>query len=1200
MRHLLIIAAFLSFNSSIFAQNIWTSIPSESVKLDVNKAWPGYFQGYQLNRAELEKVLDQAPLEGSIASAQSVLLLPNPEGRMLRFQVWYSPIMPAKLAAKYPNIRSWIVSAIDNPELSGRIDLSVQGFYAMINSPSRTYYIDPAQPMNLASQYLIYERKAFQPDRNLYPNPPMCGTETAQSTKIATDNLKSRSQGEPVVLHTYVAAIACTGEWAVFNGGTLESAMAAIVTAINRTNAVMEKEVAVRLVLVDNNDTLISLNGNLDPFTNGLGKTMIDQNPGWIGSRVPNSIYDIGHVFGTNGVDVGGVAQSPSVCTTSKARGVTFQYTNNGSLDPFIATICHEMGHQFDCAHTFSKCGLTDQLASGNGYEPGSGSTIMAYPGACGADNVAFENSLYYHNTSIQQFINYSRNFGGNSCAETSATNNTEPIITQLPDMTGKYIPINTPFQLEGQAIDPDGDPLFYCWEQFDLGDKSTPLAMPEGNCPIFRSFDPVTSNRRYFPRLGVILSGIFDLTEQLPTYSRDLHFQMTVRDSRDGGGGTVWDLVGFKATELAGPFVVQSQNTPGIVYQGGDWVEVNWDVANTDRSPVECRNVDIILSKDGGQTYTDTLLRKVLNDGSAYVLMPNVAVNAARLQVIASDNIFFDINDVNFKITPSTIAKYSLTVSPQDISVCLPNTADITLDAISILGYDKAVELEVIDGLPDGATYLFTKNPVLPGESTVLTLNIPDWNISGVYTLKLRALSENQDTQYRYVKVDFISNRFDDLKLQSPANGELAVGILPTFAWQPSSNATGYILEIATNPAFGPHVIYTASGITEPYHIPTSLILEKTIYYWRVLPVNRCGISFDVTPSAFQTKILSCEEVTKIDEIVISKQGTPTIGSVITIPYNGTVSDLNVSQITGYHDAFGDLQYRLVSPAADTLLLMKNKCGVTSFTFNMGFDDESPDAFVCPPNKNKDYKPLEPLTQFAGTETKGDWKLLITDTQPTSGGKLNSWSLRICSAGNSLNPTLAVNDTLPVHPNESALMTNGYLLTEDGQSLPEEIVYELVSVPQYGYISLYGTPLEIGQTFQQAHLSDVGAMRYHNTDPSAQYDGFNFIVKNQLNGWRGIEKFNIKMDALAAVHVETGNSFKMYPNPAAREFVIDWNRPDAIRSIQIFDASGKSQFKSNKLQGPISISSLNSGMYFVQIQTDKGLYVSKLIKLAE
>ena len=145
-------------------------------------------------------------------------------------------------------------------------------------------------------------------------------------------------------LRTYRLAVAATGEYTAFHGGTVALALAAQVTTVNLVNGVYEKEMAITMEIVANNNLIIYTNAVSDPYTNNNGGTMLGENITNLAAVIGNANFDIGHVFSTGG---GGVAYLQSVCNNSlKAGGVTGQAAPIG--DPFdVDYVAHEMGHQF-------------------------------------------------------------------------------------------------------------------------------------------------------------------------------------------------------------------------------------------------------------------------------------------------------------------------------------------------------------------------------------------------------------------------------------------------------------------------------------------------------------------------------------------------------------------------------------------------------------------------------------------------------------------------------------------------------------------------------------------------------------------------------------------------------------------------------------------------------------------------------------
>ncbi|MDD3003669.1 reprolysin-like metallopeptidase [Flavobacterium sp.] len=1016
---ILVLFAFFSFAIS-FAQSGWTKIEESEITMleKVNRSSvPKTYQLFYLDLEVFKSQLTGAPVRGLFSGrSQQIIYLPNAEGNLERFYVMETPIMEEGLAQKFPMIKSYAAQGVDNPLSVARFSVTQFGLHNMTMTPQQSIsYIDPLTEDR--KYYIVYTKDSLPEPSHSFE----CATADKISSAIEESSTLSVNAADDSKLRTYRLALSCTGEYGALFAGTGTVAQrkaniqAQMAITMTRVNGIYERDFAITMIFVANNDLLLYYNATTDPWT-GEYNTKTAQT---IDAAIGLANYDIGHNFNTSGGGnagcIGCVCSSTASASSSQHKGRGFTGSPNPTGDAFdIDYVAHEMGHQFGGFHTQS----SSNCISGDGnteVEPGSGSTIMGYAGIC-PPNIKSSSDAYFHYVTIRDITNNVKTGFSSGCAQITTFSNTAPTANAGKDYV---IPSLTPFMLTGTGTDADGDILTYTWEQNDPESyNQANTSAPNQNKttgPLFRSEEGTTNPTRFFPKKSTVIAGNTSTQwEVLPAVARVMNFALTVRDNVAGGAQTATDEMKVTVSSTGGAFSITSQNTV-MTYAAATNQEVTWNVAMTNQAPVNTPFVDIYLSTDGGNTFPILLASKVPNDGSETITIPNIPGSSNRIMVKGHDNIFYDICNKSFVITAASNT-FSIAFSgiekEQNKSICKTESLTYTLP-YTTYGTFNALTTFTAENLPTGVTATFSPATATTSTNVVMTLTSTSAAIPQFNTILVKATS-GVVSKTTNVYVNILDNSFSSVNLISPAASAQTSSDLVNFSWSPSTGANAYEVQIALDADFN-NIVEQVTVATNSYSSTTLTNLET--YFWRILPKNEsCSGSFS-TSSSFST--LFCDFITSTNVPVTIPQTVSTTSSTITVNAadSVTINDLNV-QLNITHSYISDVTARLTSPNGTQVILFSNKCGNKS-NANAIFDDAG-STLVCETNPaiTGVLIPEEALSAFNGQTSEGIWTLTISDNFSGDGGQINSWGLNFCSPAPPLDVVKNEFSDVMVYPN--------------------------------------------------------------------------------------------------------------------------------------------------------------------------------------
>lgn len=644
-KKILLIGVLAAGFNSIQAQR-WESVSQRSSQIrkevEVKNA-------YRVDLATLRNLLKDAAETGNNAKPV-VISLPTAEGKIEKFAVYSNPVMAKSITEKY-QLGSYVGVGIDDPSKYVRFSTSPTDMESMIIKDGIFQFIEPISTDK--QTYGVFYKSKGEAGIHGFE----CGTDEhdlkdidklVENGKKQLSNIGITSRPTNTRYRTFRMAIAATGEYTQFHGGTQAGALTAINNTMTRINGVFEKDFGAHFNVQDLPGIIYT-----DAATDFYTPPVVQADPSLntqlqqtLTAQVGNANYDIGHVFhrnvGSRNGNAGGIG---IVCSnpannTSLAKGSAFSMSPDPIGEVFDLMAAHEMGHQLGANHTFSM--RTE--GSGANVEPWGGTTIMGYPGIT-QDNIQANMDGYFHYKSISQVLNNleSKPACGNSVA---IVMNTAPAITPL---TAHTIPKGTAYYLDAIAVDAENDPFNYTWEQYNsVGDRNS-ISGDSGwgfnaEGALARSLPGTANGRRYFPKLESVLNGVLTDKQAWETVSyipRQLNYAVTVRDQN-----AQRPMTSTSETTVTvgndGPFKFNGFTASSVLYNNAVNT-IYWDAANTNNAPYNVASVKIDYTTNG-TTWTD-LVASTPNTGSYSAQMPANLTGTVKLRMSAVGNIFYAVS---------------------------------------------------------------------------------------------------------------------------------------------------------------------------------------------------------------------------------------------------------------------------------------------------------------------------------------------------------------------------------------------------------------------------------------------------------------------------------------------------------------------------------------------------------------------------
>ena len=235
---------FLLFFSIVNAQdkNPWKRVDASAVQSTarlLGKVESSNAVLFQLDEEHIKSKLQI--VHDPKQSAATVITIPNAKGEFEKFSIHENSNFEPELQAKYPDIRSYSGVGISDPTAVLNFSMSSLGIQTMISRNGNQMEFIEKDSENKGI-YVVFDSEKKIKERL----PFNCSTvDNSVSTKTSKQTSKLVSSDQK--FRTLRLALSCTGEYAVYHGGTVNATLAAMNATMTRVNGVFSRDLAVKL-----------------------------------------------------------------------------------------------------------------------------------------------------------------------------------------------------------------------------------------------------------------------------------------------------------------------------------------------------------------------------------------------------------------------------------------------------------------------------------------------------------------------------------------------------------------------------------------------------------------------------------------------------------------------------------------------------------------------------------------------------------------------------------------------------------------------------------------------------------------------------------------------------------------------------------------------------------------------------------------